>query len=241
MVKSVSHIIATYKQVGFKDSLATVNQKNFKPVFKPLLEFPKTDSTGIHLARYGMTELIKRAIKDLNINVDGVNLSISNSQHLIKSLGFHGAVVDCSYPEYDLCDLKQPDSTYDSIVSDMVLEHLYGDPFDALKHSYRVLKPGGIVVHTTCFLHGFHPKPFDHWRFTTQGLTRLAEASGFEVLNVGSHGNRFMNWAFRSKWIWKIKVSESKINPLRKVLIRNNLDLPIYVWIIGRKPLTRAD
>ena len=105
------HYRATYRSVGFKDSLATVNQKIFKPVFKPLLEFPKSDSTGIHLSRYGMTESIKRAVKNLNIKIDGVNLSISNSQHLVKSLGFRGAVVDCSYPEYDLCDLKQPDSS----------------------------------------------------------------------------------------------------------------------------------
>ena len=232
----MQHYLTTYKSVGFKDSLATVNQKIFKPVFKPLLEFPKSDSTGIHLSRYGMTESIKRAVKDLNIKIDGVNLSISNSQHLVKSLGFRGAVVDCSYPEYDLCDLKQPDSSYDSIVSDQVLEHLYDDPFDAFENSFRVLKSGGLAVHTTCFLQGYHPKPFDHWRFTTQGLARMAEVAGFEVLNVGSHGNKLINKSFRSKWLWKIQVSESKMNPLRKFIIRDNPNLPIYVWIIAKKP-----
>ena len=230
------HYRATYRSVGFKDSLATVNQKIFKPVFKPLLEFPKSYSTGIHLSRYGMNIQLREAAKNLKISVVGPNLSISHSQHLIRTLGFTGEIIDCSFPEFDLCDLNVPDSSVDSIVSDMVLEHLYGNPSEAFRSSFRVLKPGGIAVHTTCFFHHYHPKPFDHWRFTTQGLARMAEVSGFEVLNVGSHGNKLVNKSFRSKWLWKIHVSESKMNPFSKLLIRDNPNLPIYVWIIAKKP-----
>ena len=235
-MKSFRHYFDTYKKVGFKESLASLNLKIFKPIVKPILEFPSQGASEIHLSRYGMVFWMRKAVEELYLKVDGTNLSISNSGHLIRSLGFRGEIIDCSYPEFDLCDLKQPDSRFDSIVSDMVLEHLFDDPFDALKNSFRVLRPGGISVHTTCFLHGFHPKPFDHWRFTTQGLVRLAESAGFEVLNVGSHGNRLMNRAFKSKWLWKISVSESKLNPLKRLLIKNNPDLPIYVWLIARKP-----
>ena len=236
-MKTIKHYLSTYKKVGFKDSLATVNLKTFKPIFKPILEFPRQGSGEIHFSRYGMVHWMQKAVKEIDLKVAGINLSISNSAHLIRSLGFEGEIFDCSYPEYDLCNLNQPDSHFDSIVSDQVLEHLFDDPFDALKNSFRVLRSGGIAVHTTCFLQGFHPKPFDHWRFTTQGLVRLAESTGFEVLNVGSHGNRLINRAFRSKWLWKIQVSESKFNPLRKLLIHNNSDLPIYVWLIARKPV----
>ena len=236
-MKGIKHYLNTYKKTGFKDSLAFVNEIIFKPIFKPILEFPREGSGEVHLSRYGMVYWMRKATKEIDLKVDGLNLSISNSARLIRSLYFKGEILDCSYPEYDLCDLKLPDSQFDSIVSDQVLEHLFNDPFDALKNSFRVLRPGGIAVHTTCFLHGFHPKPFDHWRFTTQGLVRLAESSGFEVLNVGSHGNRLMKRAFKSKWLWSIQVSESKFNPLRKLLIRNNPDLPIFVWLIARKPV----
>ena len=161
-MKSIRHYLNTYKNVGFKDSLATVNLKTFKPIFKPILEFPRQGSGEIHFSRYGMVYWMRKAVNEIDLKVAGFNLSISNSAHLIRSLGFEGKIFDCSYPEYDLCNLNQPDSHFDSIVSDQVLEHLFDDPFDALKNSFRVLRPGGIAVHTTCFLQGFHPKPFDH-------------------------------------------------------------------------------
>jgi hypothetical protein len=49
-----SHYVRVLKDVGFKDSLATLNLKIFKPIFKPILEFPKSKQSDFHLSRYGM-------------------------------------------------------------------------------------------------------------------------------------------------------------------------------------------
>ena len=105
----------------------------------------------------------------------------------------------------------------------MVLEHLYGNPSEAFRSSYNM------------FFHHYHPKPYDHWRFALQGLERLAELVGLKVLQTGGHRNWIMNRSFRSKWLCEIKISESKLNPLRKLLVRNN-PKPIYIWIIARRP-----
>lgn len=210
--------------VGFKDSLATLNLKIFKPIFKPILEFPKSKKSDFHLSRYGMNVKLREAVKNLKISVVRLNLSISHSQHLIRALGFKGEIIDCSFPEFDICDLNFPHSSDDLIVSDMVPEHLYGNPSESFRSSYNM------------FFHHYHPKPYDHWRFTLQGMERLAESVGLEVLQTGGHGIWIMNRSFRSKWRWKIKISESKLNPLRKLLVRSNPEKPIYIWIISRRP-----
>jgi 2-polyprenyl-3-methyl-5-hydroxy-6-metoxy-1,4-benzoquinol methylase len=45
------------------------------------------------------------------------------------------------------------------VVSDQVLEHVVGDPQTAIDETLRVLRPGGIVIHTTCFMNPIHGAP----------------------------------------------------------------------------------
>ena len=89
-------------------------------------------------SRYGLNVQLREAAKNLKISVVGPNLSISHSQHLIRTLGFTGEIIDCSFPEFDIWNLNFPDSSVDSIVSDMVLEHLYGNPSEAFRSSYNM-------------------------------------------------------------------------------------------------------
>lgn len=66
----------------------------------------------------------------------------------------------------------------DLIVTQEVLEHV-ADPFRAMREIYRVLKPGGLAYVQLPFIIGYHPCPFDYWRFTESGIRQLAIQAGF--------------------------------------------------------------
>lgn len=72
---------------------------------------------------------------------------------------------------------------YDFVLSSQVLEHV-ADPLAYLKECHRVLKPGGTVLVTTHGTFWDHACPYDYWRWTAFGLSRLIESAGFEVDDV---------------------------------------------------------
>ena len=94
-------------------------------------------------------------------------LSISHSAKLCDILGLQPTeVVEANYPDYNMISLDFPNESFDFVVSDQVLEHVEGNPQQAIDECWRVLRPGGIVVHTTCFINPIHDEPNDYWHFT---------------------------------------------------------------------------
>lgn len=69
-----------------------------------------------------------------------------------------------------------------------VLEHIVS-PESVLAETYRVLKPGGIVVLQVPFLYPLHDEPHDYHRWTDQGLRLLLERQGFIINDLIHHGN----------------------------------------------------
>lgn len=53
-----------------------------------------------------------------------------------------------------------------------VLEHV-GNPFNAVKEIYRILKKGGVVIGSVPFIFPIHDEPYDYFRFTKYGLRKL--------------------------------------------------------------------
>jgi ubiquinone/menaquinone biosynthesis C-methylase UbiE len=85
-------------------------------------------------------------------------------------------VLDVQYPEFDF------------VISDQVIEHLE-DPKKAVKESYRVLKKGGVAIHTTCFINYIHFCPKDFRRFSPDALRYLCKDFS-EILQCEGWGNR---------------------------------------------------
>ena len=94
------------------------------------------------------------------------------------------------YPDVDACDLgRYPDAAFDLVYSHQVLEHV-PKPWIAAREMTRVLRPGGIGIHTTCAFNPRHGQPHfnDYYRFLKEGLVELF--GEVQVLQSGEWGNR---------------------------------------------------
>ena len=190
---------------------------------------PRSEHDAI---RYSMYKRISQVLAE---RPDGEVLSISGSTYLAGLIGSGKCRIrEADFPEHNILDLKFDDDKFDYVVSDQVLEHIEGNPFQAMHESYRVLKPGGVAVHTTCLLVGIHRYPGDYWRFTPDGL-RILSREFSEILDVGGWGNRYL-WAM--SWLGLLhseRVPNSSWHPYHRIAIHNEEDYPISTWIIARK------
>ena len=78
-------------------------------------------------------------------------------------------------------EIPAEDSSFDSAMSTATLEHLE-EPEQALRETFRVLKPGGVAIYTVPLIWQIHAEPWDFFRFTKYGLRYLFEKVGFDVV-----------------------------------------------------------
>jgi SAM-dependent methyltransferase len=186
----------------------------------------------MRLTRYSMYKQIEQGLPG---PISGKVLSISGLEgmrHLLDEARCE--VTDASYPEVDIHHLPYPDETFDWVISDQVLEHIE-NPDSGIAESWRVLKKGGIAIHTTCFVNYYHPAPIDYWRFSPDALRFLC-ARFSEILQCGGWGNRlaillcFLGDRFRA-----MEIPEHRYSPRRWVATLHEPRYPISTWIIARK------
>lgn len=165
---------------------------------------------------------------------DGPVLSISHSQHLLPILGVReAAVTEANYPDANILSLPHQDGTFGLVVSDQVFEHIKGLPSAAFRETLRVTRPGGWVLHTTCFQIPYHG-PGDYWRFSPEGLTELALTSGASEAHAGGCGHpaelimNVLGWR-------RLPVPKAAWHPLRWLAGLNRPSYASMVWVLARK------
>jgi SAM-dependent methyltransferase len=190
---------------------------------------------GEHVTRYYMYRQLERIVTDATRGTNKTVLSISHSQVLAKYLGIENAsIVEANYPEHNAIDLNAfGDGKFDYVISDQVLEHVEGNPQLVFDETLRLLKPGGVAVHTTCFITPIHAWPSDFWRFTPEALKYLARNFS-KVLEVGGFGNRGV-WVVDFLGLRWTPVPHAKWHPLHIVATKNNSDWPVSTWIVAQK------
>jgi len=100
--------------------------------------------------------------------------------------------------QFDLTDCPLPDRSVDAVVMLNVLEHIEDDAA-AVRHVYRILKPGGtaiIEVPAGPHLYDVYDRLLmHHRRYTLSGLCRLLQDAGFTIARR-SHLGCFLYPAF---------------------------------------------
>lgn len=186
----------------------------------------------MHLTRYHMYNRIRKCFSS---PMQGRILGISSVENFYPLINRQFAeITEVWYPEIDMQSLPYDDATFDFVISDQVIEHLE-DPKRAVGESWRVLKPGGIAIHTTCFMNFIHPCPKDLWRFSPDALRYLC-ADFSEIIQCEGFGNRivhllcFINNRFRFMHIPETRLS------LRHLLATWSEErYPIVTWVVARK------
>lgn len=187
---------------------------------------------GPHVTRYYMYQHLARFEEPRPKDIRA--LSISHSENLAKMLGFADEqITDAAYPACSMFDLPFDDEQFDAVVSDQVLEHLEGDPQHAIDEAFRVLKPGGIALHTTCFINPMHACPNDYWRFTPQALELLTSKHG-DIIDVGGWGNPYV-WLYSAIGLRFTPIPHSRWHPSHWVATKNDPTWPIATWVLIRK------
>ena len=185
---------------------------------------------GPHVTRYYMYMHLSKVITD-KAPAARV-LSISQSVPLCRILGLDTEnVVEADYPEASILSLPFGDCEFDYVVSDQVLEHVEGDPQEAINETIRILKPGGLAIHTTCLMTPIHRHDF--WRFTPDGLRHLCGAFS-EIIDVGGWGNPYVVFL----WLIDLRfegVPEARWHPYHRVASLNDPTFPIVTWVVARK------
>jgi len=186
----------------------------------------------MHLTRYSMYRQIGDVIQH---RLAGRILGISGIENFYGWIdGAASEVVEVAYPDVDMQKLRFADEEFDVVISDHVLAHIR-DPRLALSEAFRVLKVGGLGIHTTRACGPPSRYPEDYYRFLRDGLLAICPRD-LEVLQLGSWGNRFAMglMLIRDPFFRFMQIPE-KPGIRRWLATYNEDDYPIHTWIVARK------
>lgn len=214
--------------------MLTLLKKTLRRSFTTLMKITSGKATGYHLTRYAMYARLGEVVAQNGVTSVDKLLAISHSKSLAEVVGIRWQdITEADYPDENILALTSPDAFFDAVVSDQVFEHIEGDPFTAMDETLRVLKPGGLLIHTTCFMNHVHGDPDDYWRFTPESLALLLRGKA-DVIEAGGWGNRtallLVALGFRY-----LPIPHATWHPLHKVATRNDPVWPISTWVVARK------
>lgn len=183
----------------------------------PLVGFPSVVRIGLNRElKRQFSRLKKGVVMDVGSKLSPYKSLIPSTEYLRLDIDPDSKPNICS----DLHSIIGYDNYFDTVIATEVLEHLY-DPQLAIDQLYKILKPGGVMILSTRFIHRLHPDPQDFYRFTPDSFNHLMKK--FSKVEIFHHGNRLQT-------LWYIFVN-NKIAMLFLLPLLN----PIFALINVKK------
>lgn len=140
------------------------------------------------LARAGLAGAMKEFAQKLGGRLLDVGCGTKPYQSLFNVDAYVGLDIDSDATRkrgiadylYEGRHFPFPDASFDSILCNQVLEHVF-NPDEFLGEVMRVLKPGGKLLLTIPFVWDEHEQPHDYARYSSFGLRVLLEKQGFRI------------------------------------------------------------
>ena len=142
------------------------------------------------LLRHAMYVKLRNRLKDL----DGPQhkcLTVGDVHRPCADMRTRGGstLLNAGDPAKTMSDLPFPDNEFDSCLADQIVGILSRDPYKAFAETMRVLKPGGIAIHTSRFINPDLANPAARLGIPPNGLLVLADSCGAETLECDGWGN----------------------------------------------------
>jgi len=114
-------------------------------------------------------------------------LKLAQGDFVVTSVNFDASTGCDVLHNLEQTPIPFPDSSYDAVVLNNTLEHIYHVQ-ELVKESVRVLKKGGRIIITIPFLFPEHPSPSDYWRFTEESIRKMLEDNNMSEIYIQSLG-----------------------------------------------------
>jgi SAM-dependent methyltransferase len=201
----------------------------------PLAEHPLDDVDGkpectlpTWHRSYLHTVMLENSLRRCGLFVEGALLDVGCGQRPYEKTFFARAktylgtdyLSDRSRPDVvcSALDLPFPESSFDTVVSTEVLEHV-PDPHRAVQEMKRVVRPGRHIIISTPMFWPRHEIPYDFFRYPYDGLLYILKQNGLEIVKLFNRGRsyaflgqvlqqvhpvpaRTVNWCINKFFLW---------------------------------------
>lgn len=174
----IKHLKVVYRRLYF-----LYHRQMFYPSWLGVIVNP------FYFARSGLRDAITEMAPKLTGRLLDVGCGSKPYQELFRADNYVGLDIDSAAARqwgiadyfYDGTRFPFDDGSFDSILCNQVLEHVF-NPDEFVGEIVRVLKPDGHLLLTVPFIWDEHEQPCDYARYSSFGLKNLLERNGFVVL-----------------------------------------------------------
>lgn len=160
-------------------------KEEFEPKFVGLFTNP------FYIARRGLLAAIKKFGNEITGRTLDVGCGSKPYEKYFSASEYVGLEIETTIHQtknkadifYDGKSFPLESESFDSVVSNQVLEHVF-EPHEFLREIHRVLKPKGKLLLTIPFVWDEHEQPYDYARYSYFGLKHLLEKNNFRILRT---------------------------------------------------------